>query len=357
MHIIAHLDMDAFFAAVEERNNPQFAGLPIAVGSDPQFGSGRGVVSTANYAARAYGIYSATPIQKAWQMSQAARQQGNPEVIFLPGSWSAYRRSSKNIMNIIRRHAEHVHQRGVDEAYIDLSHTKSFTKAEQLAQQIKDEIKEKERLTASIGIGPNKLVAKIASDLQKPDGLVVVPPDKVIDTLAPLPVRAIPGIGPKTEMQLRNMGVKTVADLQQCSQDTLTQHFKSYGLALYQKAHGQGSVSFTDSGPAKSISEQRTFPHDTTDSIAIINKVMNIAEHLIDRLSEEDLSTYQNVTVIVRFADFQTTSTSHTLKQPAHTVKQLKEEALRLLLPYFDHRKNPRHKSFRLVGLRLEKLT
>lgn len=160
MRIIAHLDMDAFFAAIEERDNPQFYGMPIAVGADPKSGQGRGVVATANYKAREYGIHSALPISKAWQYSEAARRRGKPPVIFLPANFERYTEASEHIMAIIRAHAPLVEQASVDEAYFDISFFGSYAKAEKICRAIKGEIKEKEKVTASVGIGPNKLIAK-----------------------------------------------------------------------------------------------------------------------------------------------------------------------------------------------------
>lgn len=357
MHIIAHLDMDAFFAAVEEKNNPQFKGMPIVIGSDPKQGSGRGVVSTANYAARDYGIFSATPIQKAWRLSEQAKQSGKPEAIFLPGNWSAYRNDSRKIMSIIKKYAPIMQQRSVDEAYFDLTKTGSYEKATKVAQTIKSEIRRQLNLTASVGIGPNKLIAKIASEAQKPDGLTVVPDPQVFSFISPLPIRAIPGIGPKMEIKLKKLHIHTVEDLQRYSHQELTNRFGKWGDDLYRKSQGQGSTTFGKSQPAKSISEQRTFFRDKQEAGSVIEKIVSIAENLIERLDEEGFTSFKTVAVIIRFSDFKTTSTAHTLAKPTSSLKDLKHEAMRLLLPYFDQRKNPNNKPIRLVGLRLEKLS
>ncbi len=212
MRLIGHLDMDAFFAAIEARDHPELTGKPVVVGADPKGGRGRGVVATANYAARRYGIHSAMPISQAWKASEAARRRGLPEAAFVRGSHRRYSEVSVRIMAILHQFAPVVEEASIDEAYFDLSFAGSVDAAMEICRQIKAEIKAREDLTASIGLGPNKLVAKIASDFQKPDGLTVVRAEEAEDFLAPLPVRKIPGIGPKTERFLAGMGVKTVQD-------------------------------------------------------------------------------------------------------------------------------------------------
>ena len=197
IRIIGHLDMDAFFASVEERDNSRLAGSPLVIGSDPEEGRGRGVVSTANYKAREYGIRSALPISTAWRLSEAARAKGLPPATFLEVDMHRYSEASQRIMAIIRRHAEHVEEASVDEAYFDLSFADSYERAAEIAHAIKDEIRTRERLTASVGIGPNKLIAKIASDKNKPDGFLVVRDNEAETFLAPMAIRKIPGVGPK----------------------------------------------------------------------------------------------------------------------------------------------------------------
>lgn len=349
MTIIAHLDMDAFFAAIEERDNPPWQGKPIVVGADPKNGYGRGVVSTANYAARKYGIRSALPISQAWQLAQAAKQQGEPETIFVQGSWRNYSATSKRIMEIVNRFASDIEQTGIDEAYLDLTFTKSFSAAEKLSRNIKQEIYEQAHLTCSIGIGPNKLIAKIASDFKKPDGLTTVLPEEAENFLEPLSIRAIPGIGPKTEAKLNRRGVKIIKDLKQFSRAEIGD--------LYDRARGLGSRKLSQGEPPKSISEQQTFAHDTRDPNLLTTTLHDITHRLISDLKQQShITIYRTVTVTVRFADFETHTYSHTLKKPTNSLDILKIESLRLFLPFLDHRKNPHGKLIRAVGLRIEKL-
>src|SRR5262249_14934307 len=205
--------MDAFYAAVEERRDPSLRGRPVVVGADPKAGAGRGVVTTASYAARKYGIRSAMPIARAWRLAEAARRRGEPETVFLRGDHALYREVSARIMAIAARGVDAFEEASIDEAYLDVSSLGDFGRAEAHARALKAEIGEREGLTASIGIGPNKLVAKIASDFQKPDGLTIVPPEAVQAFLDPMTVRKIPGIGPKSEAILRARGIGTIAEL------------------------------------------------------------------------------------------------------------------------------------------------
>ena len=215
MRIVIHIDMDAFFAAVEERYNPQFRGKPLVVGADPDGGKGRGVVSTSNYAARRYGIRSAMPITEAWRRAEEARRKGEPMVIFLTGNFELYTAVSERIMELLARHADTFEQASVDEAYLEWIVTNDsmtndqnalWHEAEGRARMLKRDILDAEGLTCSAGVGPNKLIAKMASEFRKPDGLTVVPPEEVQTFLAPLPIRALPGIGPKAETILHARG-------------------------------------------------------------------------------------------------------------------------------------------------------
>ncbi len=221
MRIVAHVDMDAFYAAVEERHHPELRGRPIVVGADPKGGAGRGVVTAANYAARKYGIRSALPISRAWRLAEAARKRGEPETVFVRDNRSLYREVSERIMTLIAEGADGFEEASIDEAYVDLSSLGGLEQAEARARALKATIFEREGLTCSVGIGPNKLVAKIASDFRKPDGLTVVSADDVPGFLGPLRIRVIPGIGPKTEGFLHERRVPTVAGLPEARIDPL----------------------------------------------------------------------------------------------------------------------------------------
>lgn len=348
--------MDAFFAAVEERDNPSLRGLPIVVGADPHGGKGRGVVSTANYKAREYGIHSALPISKAWRLSEAARKQGQPPAAFLPVRMERYAEVSTHVMETLQRFVFVVEQASIDEAYFDLSSCESYAFAEAIARKIQATIREEERLTASVGIGPNKLIAKIASGLCKPDGLTVVREEDVAAFLAPLPVRTIPGVGPKAEADLAKAGVKTVKDMRGLSREALHGMFGKRGLDLHEKIRGRDESPIEENYETKSIGEQETFQQDTRNSQFLIERLRAICQDVMRRVAAEGFRHFRRVVLTVRFADFETHSRSHTFPSPAADPRILEEEATKLFVPFLDERENPHGKLIRLIGVRVEKL-
>lgn len=346
------MDMDAFFAAVEERDNPQFRGKPIVVGADPKGGRGRGVVSTANYEARKYGIKSALPISVAWRLYPAA--------IFLPVDGKRYQRVSRHIMEIIRPFGEKMEQVSVDEAYLQVSgfgyrvsgtgcrlSVDSYRIAEEIARKIKKQIKKEERLTCSVGIGSNKLVAKIASGHKKQDGLTVVEPHKVQDFLDPKPVGALPGVGPKTSRVLREKwNVETVADLRKISQDVLIKIFGKNGMWLWQIARGIDNRPIEEEREIKSIGRQTTFEEDTNDSRIIVKTIFRLLEEAFRELHGEGLAG-RTLTVVVRYAGFETHSSQESTEEIL-TLEKAKKLCLKLVLPYFDEGWR-----IRLVGVKI----
>ena len=356
LRIIAHLDMDAFFAAIEERDTPAFRGVPLVVGADPLGGKGRGVAATSNYPARAYGIHSATPISTAWRLSEAARRAGKPPVTFVSVDMQKYARVSEQVMRIIRRFIPTVEQASIDEAYGDVSFTESFEAAEALCRRLKETIHAEEQLTASVGIGPNKLIAKIASGWRKPNGLTVVREKDAEAFLAPLLVRGIPGIGPKTEAMLNAKKIKIVTDLRALTVHQLEVLLGKRGVDLYKKIRGRDDSPVEEYSKPKSIGEQETFESDTLDSHLLLNQLDVLARGVIDRLHHEGFHSFRTVVLTVRFADFVTKSRAHTLAMATDERATLRREAMKLMLPFLDRRENPRQQLIRLLGLRVEKL-
>jgi DNA polymerase IV (archaeal DinB-like DNA polymerase) len=356
MRLIGHLDMDAFFAAIEERDHPEWRGRPLVVGADPAGGKGRGVVATANYPARKYGIHSAQPISQAWKASEAARRRGLPPAVFVRGHHRSYSEVSDRIMVILHRYASLVEEASIDEAYFDLSFAGSYEQAAVICRQIKEEIREKEHLTGSIGLGPNKLIAKIASDFQKPDGLTIVTAEEAEDFMEPLPVRKIPGIGPKTEKFLAGLGIKLVRDVKRFSTEQLAEMFGKWGPNLYERLRGRSESPLVAEWEPKSVGEQETFGQDTLNLDFIFTRLWLMCRQVYQRVQAEGFQTYRTVVVTVRFADFDTRSRSHTLTAPSASPRTLRFEAMKLLMPFLDHRENPRHKLIRLIGIRVEKL-
>ena len=355
--IIAHLDMDAFFAAVEERDHEWLKDKPIVVGADPKEGRGRGVVSTANYKAREYGIHSAMPISKAWQLAKEGERRGKPRVEFVHPHFPSYEKTSERIFAIIRKYSPAIEPASIDEAYLDLTEIAgSSIEAIQICRDLKKEIKEKEKLTCSIGLAKNKLLAKIASDQQKPDGLTIVVPDETEQFLDPLPMRVIPGIGPKTQILFEKEGLKLVKDLKKLSQIELKSMLGKWGMELYQKIRGEDDSPVLEEYEVKSIGEQETFEKDTLDPNFLLSHLQILSEGVWKSMQKETFRAFQTIVVTVRFKDFITVSRSKTSKIPLKTLKELHGEALKLFFPFVAGKENPKRKLLRLIGVRVEKL-
>jgi DNA polymerase IV (DinB-like DNA polymerase) len=341
--IIFHVDMDHFFTAVEEREHPEYKGKPVIVGADPKAGKGRGVVSTCNYEARKFGVRSGMPISKAWKLC--------PQAIYLPVNYELYTQVSDKIMALLRKYADKFEQWGIDEAFMDVtSKVKDYAEAEALARQIKREIYEKEGLTCSIGVGPNKLVAKIASDHQKPDGLTVVREEEVEKFLAPLPVRKLLWVGRKTEQKLKAMGIKTIGDLAHYDPSVLAEVFGVMGTQMYLMAHGIDKSEVEERSQIKSISREKTFEEDTSNFDYILNALDELSEEVYKDIVGQNLY-FKTVTVKVRYENFETHTHSKTLPLMTNRLQDLKKTARELVQAYF----KPERK-IRLIGVRISNL-
>jgi len=356
VRIIAHVDMDAFYASVEAHHNPALRDKPVVVGADPKEGRGRGVVEAASYAARRYGIRAAMPISRAWKLAQAAIARGEEPVAFVHGNRRLYVEMSERVMAIIAPVGDAFEEASIDEAYLDLSSLGSFEAAVECARTLKREIVEREGLTCSIGLGPNKLVAKIASDFKKPDGLTVVTPDEVQAFLAPMSIRVIPGIGPKTEAELNEHGIRTVQDLRSLDAARLNEWFGRWGDDLHAKARGLSDSVVSNEWEPKSVGEQETFEVNTLDVDFILQRVRALAAEVFGRLQRQGFRACRTVTITVRFAHFRTLTRSHTSRAEVASEAALCGAAAELFAPFFDARENPRGTKIRLIGVRAEKL-
>lgn len=356
MRIVLHLDMDAFFAAVEERSNPELRGRPLVIGADPKEGLGRGVVATASYAARRYGIRSALPISRAWRLAEAARRRGQPETVFLRGDHRLYREVSARIMALAAQGSDAFEEASIDEVYVDVSSLGDLARAEAHAKALKTQIVEREGLTCSVGIGPNKLVAKIASDFKKPDGLTVVAPEAVSAFLDPMSIRKLPGIGPKSETFLLARGIRTVRELRDVDPARLIEWFGKWGGEMSERARGISDSPVSNEWERKSVGEQETFERDTLDQALVLERARALAAGVFERVRGEGFGGFRTVTVTVRFENFVTMSRSRTEAAPVTTEAALETIAHRLLLPFFDARENPKQRKIRLIGVRAEKL-
>ena len=232
----------------------------------------------------------------------------------------------------------------------------TFQKARNICEKIKSEIKEQEQLTCSIGIGPNKLIAKIAADFKKPDSLIIIEEKDTEKFLEPLAIRKIPGIGPKTEEIFKKLGVKCVKDLKDFSQEEFKKIMGKWGAELYAKIRGIDSSPITEEYEVKSIGEQETFSKNIKDLNFLSERLNELSKNIFTRFKSSNFKSYKSVVLTVRFHDFETKSRSHTLSEPARDLKTLQFEALRLLLPFLDKRDNPNQKLIRLLGIRIEKL-
>ena len=308
---ILHCDMDCFYAAVHMRDDPSLAGKPVVVGGSPD---GRGVVAAANYEARRYGIHSALPA------AQARRRC--PDTIFLKPDFQRYRAESEAIFAIYRLFTPTIQPLSLDEAFLDVTeHLGDFDSATAIAHEIRRRVKDERGLTVSVGVAPNKLLAKIASDHDKPDGLTVVKPTEVEAFLAPLPVRRLHGVGPAGEKALHGMGVDTVAALRKLSLDRLIERFGHWGRTLHAFARGDDRREVRVARVRKSLSTEHTFETDIGDEAAIDEVLDRMADEVARGLGKKTLSAC-TVTVKARYPDFTTVTRSHTLPVPtADAVK------------------------------------
>jgi len=338
--IILHVDMDHFFTAIEERENSEIRGKPVIVGADPKDGKGRGVVSTANYEARKFGVRSAMPISRAWKLC--------PEAVYLPVNYKLYAAVSERIINILRKYADKFEQWGIDEAFLDVTaNVSNYDEAETWARKIKKDILNQTGLTCSVGIGPNKLVAKIASDFQKPDGLTIVREEQAEEFLNPLPVRKLLWVGRKTEERLAVLGIRTIGELARHEPSSLVDVFSGMGSQMALMAHGIDRSEVEQREGIKSTSRDVTFQQDTSDFDFVLKVLDDLSEHLQKDAVGHGLF-FRTVTVRVRYENFETHTHSKTLPLITNNLLELKRTARELIQPYF----KPDRK-IRLIGVRV----
>jgi DNA polymerase IV len=333
--VIAHVDMDAFYVSIEMLRHPALRGKPVVVAYDGP----RGVVTTASYEARKYGVHSALPMVTA--------RRRCPDLIVLPVDMQLYRRGSVKVMETLREFSDEVEVVGLDEAYVDLS---SSPVPQSRAQEIKRRIKEATHLVCSIGLAPNKLMAKIASDLDKPDGFFVLGHDNWLETVGEKPASLLPGVGPKTFERLRSIGVETVGQLAEADQPTLERAFgPNHGRGLGARANGIGSTRLNEERVRKSESRETTFPQDITDRDVLRETVDRLARSVCDSLASNKRRG-RTVTLKIRLQPFKTYTRSRTL--PAHTCDPEQVVATaRELLDQFDPQRPVRLVGVGLAGL------
>ncbi|MBN4053240.1 DNA polymerase IV [bacterium AH-315-L15] len=334
--MILHVDMDAFYASIEEREQASLRGKPVIVGGSPK---GRGVVAAANYKARAFGVHSAMPSSKAFRIC--------PEAVFLPPRIHYYTEVSEQIQSIFKAYTPRVEPLSLDEAFLDVCGSEAcFGSAETIGLEIKVRIREEIRLCASVGIAPNKFVAKVASDLGKPDGFVVVRSDDIQDFLDPLPVGRLWGVGKASDRVLAQIGIRTIAQLRRQSRPLLHNLFGKWGDQLWELAHGRDARPVIPDREAKSISHETTFEKDLHDVALLRSTLVALTEQVAWRLRRYNLRA-RTVEVKIRFSDFKTITRSKTLVQATHTTQDLVSLAIGLL-----HKHLPKkHLGIRLIGM------
>ena len=336
--IILHQDMDSFYASVEVREHPDLGGKPVVIGADPRNGKGRGVVVSCSYEARAFGIRSAMPISQAFFLC--------PHAAFLPPDFSRYVQVSEDIMTVLRSYGFRFQQVSIDEAFIDVSPLGNFPAARRLSVEIRRFILSKLGLTCSIGVGPGKVVAKIASDFHKPDGLTVIEPADVPGFLAPLPVRKIPGVGKKSESELFELGIRTIGDLVAYDTPALIARFGHGVLSLQEIARGNDRSEVEERDGVKSVSRETTFATDTSDPQVIFMTMATLAGEVCRSLAAENLR-FKTLTIKVRYQGFITKTKARTLSHFTDEERIISTCANSLLREVIDGRK------IRLLGIRL----
>ena len=338
--IIMHADMDAFYASCEIRGNPELRGKPIVIGADPQEGKGRGVVMACSYEGRALGLRSAMPISIAYRKA--------PGAVYLDPNYELYARISENVMDLFRSHADVFEQTSIDEAFMDVTSTAhDFDGAERLARLIKSELTEREGLTCSIGVAPNKSTAKIASDFRKPDGLTVVRPGEVAAFLAPLPVARISGVGKKTEDVLKKMGIETIGQLAATPGMDLKRAFGKTAVWLWGIARGIEELPVSPRGESKSVSAERTFGSDVGEFDTVLRTVEPLIDEVHSRTVRQGFA-FKSVSVKIRFEGFLTYTRVRTLQNFVKDRDVMSKVAGELLEEF-----RGSGRKVRLVGVRL----
>ncbi|MDI6823290.1 MAG: DNA polymerase IV [Bacillota bacterium] len=322
-------DLDAFFASVEQRDHPELRGKPVIVGGDA---SRRGVVAACSYEARAYGVRSAMPMRQALELC--------PRAVVLPVRMSRYRETSDQVFSIFDRFTPDVEAVSIDEAYLAVSAGQGV----ETAEQIRDLVRRELELPLSVGVSCNKLLAKVACRLAKPDGLRALWPDQVAGVLWPLPVGILPGVGPKAEERLVRAGIRTVGDVAAASSRLMESLLGSFGHTVYQYAHGRDDRPLATDHQARSLSEEMTFATDVGDPQQVLSALMEMAEELGHRLRAAGLKA-RTIGIKLRFPDFRTITRATTLRQATESDSTIYRVASELFLR---HRGQP---PWRLVGV------
>jgi len=317
---ILHLDLDAFYAAVEMLEDPSLVGKPILIGGSPE---GRGVVATASYAAREYGAHSAMPMARAVRLC--------PSAVVLPPRFDLYRRYSNSVMAILRQITSSMEKVSIDEAYLDLTDdVNTWDQGLEIARQLQARVREDVGLSASLGVSTNKLVAKVASDHEKPQGLTVVRPGDEAAFLAPLPVRVIWGVGPVTAEKLARMGVTTVGELADVPERVLVSRFGDHGASMKRRAQGIDHRTVSTEHERKSVSRETTFERDLGTLPDLKRHLWRLSQSVARRLDRAEVVA-GTISIKLRYGDFETLTRQMSLDVPTSQEKRIYRAALVLM--------------------------
>ena len=337
MRSILHVDMDAFYASIEQLDHPEYKGKAVIVGADPKGGQGRGVVAACSYEARTFAVRSALPISRAWKLC--------PEGVYVRPRMKRYVEVSAHVMEVSRRYTDLVEPVSIDEAFLDITGSAALLgRPEQIALSIKKEIHQTTGLTASVGLAPNKFLAKIASDLRKPDGLVVVQEKDIQEFLHGLPISRLWGVGPKTEQRLREMGFHTIGQLTAASRESLIRSLGSLGEHLFHLSRGKDNRPVVPNWEAKSIGSETTFDVDTDDRELLLRTILELSDHVAERLRKDGYRA-RKVTLKLRYSSFSTHTKQQSLDKRIQTGEELAQIA-RALFSQF-----PLTQKIRLIGV------
>ena len=335
---IIHIDMDAFFAAVEIRDNPKLKGKPVIIGSDPRQTGGRGVVSTCSYEARAFGIHSAMSSKEAYERC--------PQAVFISGNYEKYKAVGLQIRDIFKRYTDLIEPMSIDEAYLDVTENKLGIKsAVKIAQLIQQDIWQELHLTASAGVSYNKFLAKMASDYQKPHGLTVILPDQAQEFLKQMDIAKFHGVGKKTVERLHEMGIYTGADLLDVSEITLIDRFGRLGFDLYRKVRGIHNSPVKSNRIRKSIGKEKTYGKILQDEEDIKKELTLLSEKVAHNLSKQDKAG-KIIILKIRYTDFSTLTRRKSLPQAIQDAIQIAQTALQLYEELAE-----KEKGIRLLGI------
>lgn len=342
--MIMHCDLDCFFASVEMRDNPDIKQKPVIIGADPKNGLGRGVVSTCNYEARKYGLHSGMPISIAFKRC--------PNGIFLKPNFKKYEKASKEVMEILKFHSDSFQQTSIDEAYLEISKTCSdFNDAYEIAKRIQQEVFKKVGLTISIGCGPTKIIAKMASDYKKPNGITIVEKNQVKQFLSKLEITKIPGIGKKSKLHYNADGIYFIGDLMNFDLKFLSEKYGKQGEWIWKVINCLTENKIVrEKRTRKSMSKEKTFQVDIDDSKMILEWFRKINSKLHVKLKKEDLF-YKSVSIKIRFEDFSTFTRCKTFNSPIRNISIAFETIKELYNEFISH-----SKKVRLIGVRFSNL-